>query len=557
SRFAVGDWYMPGMHLVTINQAPTRTTSYVPDILHVQYMTRTNRPTMNVGQPVAIGDALYAPIGAGVLVDDIGAQSALGCFIVPGQPALVQAVGGGLTLLGTYQYCAVEVLTYRSGRTWRSPPSIPQTVVMTGTNASVQWTVRCPVLDGIFVKRTIELYRTANNGSLFRCVNAFTAVTDSALLITDSLADTAIVNGKLLYTHGEVATGITPRPAHVAWFGDRLWIASADFRRRLHFSKKVGGESMPEMNDIFVVELPDDASDITQIQAMDDRLAVFTESAIYIVTGDGPDNTGAGAFPTYVKISSEVGCIVGGKSVSTGDAVYFTSLRGIQRVWKNDQIDYVGEGVDVCFNQPQVQTPVTVLDAAFVEHLNEIRFVTANFVLVYDREFGIWYRDVGGLVTGGTLVAGCYDGDQFVLQRSNETVYYEGSSSQVTDNGTAFTPIIRSAWIRPGVLDQRMRLYMARIIMTRTAGGANATPTLRIYYDNDDTLFESFSPSAVIPGATVLVRGSAQPRRHRCSTFSLEARLPTSDTTVRLDAWAAEIGMKRGAFKNSAAERWV
>lgn len=538
--------------------------SYGIDAWTSTTLTSSNMNALNIGKPTQIPGAAVFPGGATRASNGQPPRitlmrpslSPIGTAAAPRQLSLVASSGGSLTSSMVYKYIAHLELTDSDGNVWRSPPSQAAEVTMGASDTRVtvtftNWTVETDA--GTY---RLVISRTAANGSKYRRIASYDInfLTTSQVHIDDA-ADTAIVSGDILYTTGELPTAITPPASHVAAFGDRLWLVNRDFPTELLFSKNIRPGVQPEFADDFVIDLDDDKGDITGLGVMDDKLVVFKRNAIYIVQGEGPGNNGAGQPHVVTRVDGELGALLGSPIVSTGAEVYFVADRGIFSIDRAINVSFVGAGVDQYLRQPLVQTQETVTDGVFVSEADEVRFTTTNYILVLDRGMKTWSRWTGlagmtrALVIGGRMV---------LFKASDGTVWREGDHTQLTDQGTAFTGIIRSAWIRPAGPEGRIRLYAARALGTRTSGGGNISPGMSIYYDNDDSIVETFAPASPIAGATLVTLAEAAPRRQQCTAFSLALTLPSGDVTFRLDQWAAVIGVKPGGHKRPAGtSRWV
>jgi hypothetical protein len=566
---STGVYELPLVRASRISLSPAGTagtvqeTRYSADVFTVTILSAANKVSQNIGSPRTIGSAALIPIGALFEVSEGVVISAHGLNVAPPAPVVTPSVGAGaLTLLATYQWLVIYVARNDAGEEWRSPPSIPTTVTLTGgqNTASVAFN-GCVELENAFRQVTAEVYRTKANGSIFQKV---ASVTGTPAIFATSVSDIysdASMNAGADFAYAQPGTAtqpttLTPPMSHVETFAQRLWGINRDYRQQLWFTKKFAQNRSPEFVGAFQISMIDEEGDMTNIAQLDDKLIVFKKSAIYFVQGDGPDEAGSGSYPTATRVDSDVGSIVGSPVVSTGQEVYFVSTRGIYMVDRSLQVKFIGQPVDQYLNQPLVQARETVIGAVFSSATNEVRFQTTNYRLVYDRLRGLWYRDTGAGMQN--VVSTCMVGSKQALFKSDGTMWVEGDETVKQDAGVSFVPSIRSAWIRPAGTDGRLRLYMARVIMTRTAGGASVTPSMSIFYDNDDSIVETFTPAA-IGGATLVSRGSVQPRRHRCSAFSLLLTLPGNDVSLRLDAWGAEVGMRSGAFRNNSgtAERWT
>lgn len=529
---------------------------YSVDVFKQKLLTSADIGTTNTGPGVIASSVPLVPCRALTVADD---ELFLhhGLFAPPTIPVLTPAVGGALTLLGEYQYCSVLVVTYRNGLEWRSPPSVPARVVLTGAQQQVSvgagsWPIE-GVLAGSARPIRTEIYRTMAGGSKFRRITLTAGV--------DGTADANIVKGEPLYTHGEAPTAITPRPSHVFTHDDRLWLINADYRTEVGYSKNLRPGRMPEFTNEGVVDQDDEFGDHTGGCSLGEgRAVLFKRNALYFVTGKGLGDDAGGEQYNVDRIDGDAGSMPGSPIVVAGNEAYFVSERGIYRVNLQAQVEFIGAPVDQYLNQPLVQTRETVYDGCFVSSANEVRFVTTNYILVFNRTFNTWTRwNLAGMRR--CLVV---DGRMVLFKGSDGTMWREGDHTQLTDQGVAFPGEIRSAWIRIGAdgtmkttpAQHGIRLYRGRAIMTRTAGGANATLIGKIYTDNSDASPEVFT-SAAIPGATLTPTGEMHPLKQKCTSFSFGLTLPSGDVTVRLEGWSAVVGIRpAGELRLAAGNKW-
>jgi len=540
---------------------------YSIDVFAQQVLASSDIATrVNKGPPVQYKQTSFVAGNSASFVDE-GTIVPIGTSRPPGAPyTITQGAAGALTLLATYQYLWLMECVDSDGNVWRSPPSIPKSVTMTGANNqnTVQFTA-APDFQ-LSNNARVKLYRTSANGSVFRLVYmqslaGFSAVAFSAV---DTQSDGAIAASEILYTTGEVSTAITPRASHLMTAKDRLWLVNADFRTELWYSKNLRPGRQPEFTNQHLIDIDDNYGDITGLSTIDDSLVVFKRNAIYFVTGDGFDDGGGGTNVTAILASGDIGSIPGSPIVQAGDAIYFVSDRGIYSVSASGTVSFVGRDVDRYINQPQVQTPERIWDGVWVPSKNEVRFVTDNYILVYSKKFATE-------ASLGVAAAGAYwcrwkfangrralvINNQMVVIKSDGTVWREGSSSQLTDQGAAIAGVIRSAWISPAGIGGWLRLRKVRAWGLRTSGGGNVTPSITVYFDNNDATTETFTAPAAIAGTTTPIVAQAEPRQRRCTSFSTQFNFPSGDNTFRLDQWEASVAVKPGPPKQvGGSERW-
>lgn len=527
------------------------------------YMNTSNAATLNVGEGVATGSTAYLPdglllqSGCGDIVCGHGAST------IPIIGSLTAAAGGGLTASSSYQYLATVDMWDDAGNRWVGPPSTSQIVALAAGQTKVTVVVWCGEFENRIRKRTVKIWRTQSNGSQFRLLYSATDVCPNNVQVTfaDTIADTAMVTSELL--PADLTADLTPAFSHVALFGNRMWGTDRDFPQNLYFSKPLEQGRAPEFPAEFVVNIEDVTGDPTLLLPMDDKLVSWKRNAIYVVTGDGPDNTGAGQFPTVTRIESDVGSITP-HGVSTGGEVFWCSQRGLHRMNRSLEIDWF-EQLDRFFNQPQIQDPETVIGAVFNAQDSEVRFLTGNYRFVFDRESQVWIRDTGALASsvitralaGAAVQSGFSDPVQMLFRSNGEA--WNDRPDALTPNGlidiaTPYVGTIRSPWI--GAVEGWMRFYRGRVVGWRTLDvGAVLRPTMTVYFDNDDTISET-STGTINAGAPLLLRGEMRTRRQKCSRFSIGVSLVT-DASLRLEGFAAVVAPKQGSQPLPQNDRWA
>jgi hypothetical protein len=186
---------------------------------------------------------------------------------------------------------------------------------------------------------------------------------------------------------------------------------------------------------------------------MDDKLIIFKKDAIYYLTGNGPDNTGANSdFTTPVYISSVVGCSNRSSIVLTPNGLMFQSDKGIWLLGRDLSTNYVGAPVEA-FNQYSVQSAINV------PATNQVRFTLSNGVtLMWDYYYGQWGTFVGIPGVSSTIYQGLH-----TFLNSLGQIYQENPGSYV--DGT--TPVLMSfstAWIQLMGLQGYQRAYFMYLI---------------------------------------------------------------------------------------------
>lgn len=266
-----------------------------------------------------------------MFVDARGAVEA-GFIQSPQQPVSVAILGGGgLTENSVYQYTAYFESTDANGLIERSAPATP--VVM---SLGVGFTRTRVQFNSIELSKKVvrlRVFRTLANGTQFfqlvtldvtPCVHA-----NGVFTIEDNVADGIVGSNAPLYTQlgSEFENSQFPACRFSMVGGGRLWVGGGFKSNVVQASKAFRPRLSVEMvdDDAFRVFLPGECTGMAYL----DNVVLFTVEGIYLVTGDGPDVAGVGAFSPPTRLPFDVGCI-NWRSVRTTDiGVFFESARGL------------------------------------------------------------------------------------------------------------------------------------------------------------------------------------------------------------------------------------
>lgn len=349
-------------------------------------------------------------------------------FVWPDNVEVTGSGAGGTMLADTYYYVAVYEWEDNQGNVYRSAPSIPVSVVTTGTTSSV--TVNVPYLRLTYKipnAAKIVIYRWSLLQQVFYRVTSLTAVqlnstTSDSLAYVDTTPSTSITGNDILYTTGGVLEDVNaPATNIITLFDTRLWLVDAEDRNLLWFSKQVIENTPVEMSDLLTFYIaPTTASQgstgpIAALAPMDDKLIIFKENAIYYINGTGPDNTGANNnYSQPIFITSAVGCSVQQSIVFTPQGLMFQSNKGIWLLGRDLQTSYIGAPVEA-FNSSVVQSAVNVAET------NQIRFtLDTGQTLMFDYYYSQW-----GSFAGVPAISSCVYQNLHTFINSHGQVYQE------------------------------------------------------------------------------------------------------------------------------------
>lgn len=322
-----------------------------------------------------------------------------GFFMYPDSVEATTSTTGGFLTAQPYFYQATYEWADNQGNLYRSAPSIPITVTTTGTTSSV--TVNVPTYRLTYKTANpvkLVLYRWSQAQQTYYQVTSISLptlndTTVDSIAIVDTLVDSTILGNNILYTNGGTLENIgEPAVDAVALFKSRLMFIFSEDKNLLGFTKQVIENVPVEWNDDFTIYVsPTTSAQINTgpmkaLGAMDDKLVIFKENAIYYITGTGPDNTGANNdFSEPQFINSTVGCQNQASIVFQPAGLMFQSDKGIWLLGRDLSTQYIGAPVE------RYTTGALVTSALNIPGTNQVRFtLDSGVVLMYDYYYGQW-----------------------------------------------------------------------------------------------------------------------------------------------------------------------
>lgn len=411
-----------------------------------------------------------------------------GFFLYPDSVEATTSTTGGSIGDGTYNYVATYEWSDNQGNIFRSAPSISIVRTTSGGGTSTN-TINVPTLKltyKLFNPIKLVVYRSSTAQPVFHQITSTSAPTlndpfSSSIAITDTFADATIAGNNILYTTGGVVENIAaPATATMCLYKSRLIVLDAEDRNLLWYSKQVI-ESVPvEMSDLFTIYVApttssqNDTGPITALSAMDDKLIIFKKDAIYYITGNGPDNTGANNdFSDPIFITSTVGCANQQSIVFIPNGLMFQSDKGIWLLGRDLSTSYIGSPVEQ-YNSSEV------LSVLAVPATNQVRFtLDNNLILMYDYFYNQWGSFTGIPSIASTLFEGMH-----TFINSFGQVFQELPNTYL-DGGSPVLISFQTGWFNLSGLQGYQRAYEFFLL------GTFASPhklSLQIAYD--------YSPSA-------------------------------------------------------------
>jgi hypothetical protein len=181
---------------------------------------------------------------------------------------------------------------------------------------------------------------------------------------------------------------------------------------------------------------------------MDDKLIMFKKNAIYYLTGDGPDNTGANSdYGDPVFVTSVVGCTNQASIVLTPNGLMFQSDKGIWLLGRDLSTQYIGAPAEA-YNSS------TVLSAINIPATNQVRFtLDSGVTLMWDHYYGQWGTFAGVPAVSSTVYQGLH-----TYLNSNGLVFQETPGAFLDDTSPVLIKV-KTAWIQLSGLQGYQRAW--------------------------------------------------------------------------------------------------
>lgn len=325
------------------------------------------------------------------------------------QGVTYSANGGGLTytplVQNQYQWLVVYEWTDNAGNVQRSKPSIPFTATTSQTNYGV-------ILKGPMLRLTekiqsrspviVSIYRTQDNLPIFYKVTNDNAPiindpTQDFWVFVDLLSDAQIATDENLYTGSQLPNNAPPPCSLISLYQQRLMINNTEDPGTLWFSQNKFDQTQYntlalDWNTDFVEGIDSRLGNkITAIGLLDNTLAIFKPSSIFILSGDGPNSFDtAGQFSDAALLVSDVGCTNQNslcfitQTPKLPGGLMFKSAKGIYLLGRDETCYYIGAQVEKYNN-------LTITSANLLTTSNQVVFTTVEGTcLVYNYFFDAW-----------------------------------------------------------------------------------------------------------------------------------------------------------------------
>jgi hypothetical protein len=411
-------------------------------------------------------------------------------------------------------------------------------ITWTGSDTEINVYIYPPTTrrDTSIVSIGYSVYVSEANGSILYRLDDQPAVldmTDNITQVRITGSDIETVNASP-YTVGGVLNNIAPFSCeHLVVNDGRVFYSSTLEPYRVYYSKYSDLPEMPGFNEGLYLETPDFA-DVTGLAVLDDKLVIFTQENVFLVSGEGPGNTGLGAYSEVRQVSTDTGCKDARSIVRIPHGIMFQSDKGIYLLNRGESVSYIGSMVESYNSQ-------TITAATLIADTNEVRFLTdSGRSLVFDYEFGVWSTyDYNG------LDAVILDETYHYLRTDGIEVYKEDSTLR-TDDGSEVVLTMETPWIT--AQGANSRLNVGRVMLMGEFPDDHII-TIRVYYDFNDT--ESYNDTITFSAAEQQFRHLLHIRKCKAVKFQFEDNpadgTPSAD--YKVNGLALEVSSYGGMFK--------
>jgi hypothetical protein len=502
--------------------------------------------------PQEAAGTFFLPGGAMMQVIN-GIQDLSFHALFPEPPTLTTTVGGAMTPSATYSYVSVYGFITADGRIVRSSPSTPTSVTLGAGDSAVQVTTSClRIKTGLadqagYRSVFIEVYRAgpaaAGATGYNRTATMFSSFVQDAEPVTDVMSDANAATGEILYTTGNVLSNLPPPPGNLLSLNaNRCGVVNSQDTEEFWFSGEYKDGLGIKFNPLLKMRVSGDGyGGITAVTAMDGRWILFKSQAIYVISGDGPNDLGQGSFNPPQAASLSIGTVIPASVVSTPDGIMFQSAAGIYLLTRGLAVQYLGAPIE------KYTMAENVVGASLIYGSTQVRFVTASGrCLVWDYYHQRWYTFQLRVTRSGvaSTVVGCANlTSGWCYAMANGDIWQEtpGVYSDVNVTTTAIVPSVGFPQVNVGGLAGFQRCYGVLL-----EGEYVGDHTLQVSASLDlGTVTEPTRSLAVTTGPYLYEVLFAN---QKCSAIqvNLTCALAAGSGAFRLSGASLVVGLKRG-----------
>lgn len=428
----------------------------------------------------AESESLFIP--GSVVTSYDGVQVSEAGFYLSPENVSVSAPFAGTGGAGTYGYAVTYSFEDAQGLFWESAPFFGS---FTLTN-NHQVTLTIPTLRVTSKPATVQIqvYRTVANGTVYykQTDSASPLYNDPQVdtvtyNVNPPATDTAILSNPLIYTTGGVLENDqAPSCGSITVYRNRFVYAGLEKKQEIAYSKTVSATEPPNWNAAYTISVQAGGEQVTATATLDEKLIIFKPSALSVIAGDGPFDTGLSSdFQSPVAIATDVGSANPLSVVLFPNGLLFQSAKGLYLLDRGMNVSYKGAPVEA-------YNGLAVTGAVLLDDVNEVRFSTTSTTLCYNYFFDQWatHSNIGSVASSVLL-------NRFYIVKTNGQVWRE--TSGYSDAGSYITSTITTGWLA-GQLQGFQRIYRFLLLGSLEA---KAEMTVAVGYDYRADYSETFA----------------------------------------------------------------
>ncbi len=363
----------------------------------------------------------------------------------------------------------------------------------------------------------------------------------SGALSGDVFVDATLTTKEQSPENASTLPRLAPPGASILAASDtRLFLAGIPGEpNRVWYSLLRGENEIVAFHGALSFALPTTTGAITALAFLAETLVVFTATAIYIMPGEGFDNTGGGSnYGPPRLVPSDVGALSHDTVAPTPGGLVFFSRKGWYRLTLGWTVEYIGAKVED-YNSD------TWVAAQVVESQHQVRFLSSSRMLVLDYLVDQWSE--WSQASGKDLA---------VWRTSPMLLDTAVKKEQSTYTAVDYSMDIETGWIKLAGLQGMVRVRRVGVLGKYKAAHKQR---IRLSFDYATTATDDASMTftgLTVGGPTQLRQG---PSRQRVEAIKVRITITATDGTVpafdavTLTGLALEYAVKRGLYQRLPA----
>jgi hypothetical protein len=432
---------------------------------------------------------------------------------------------------GIYTYKVIYEITDNAGVIYQSAASVSQRICTTAWDwaidlnqlsvsswkSSVYLNVPYYKLSEKIVSVKTKIYRTIANGT----ADVYYLVNPENLTLTpntldggasgyfiDTLNDINASENEILYSSGGILENdVMPCLKDVCLYKNRVVGIDAE-NDWIVYSKNLFQGSQISIPSEFTIQIA--GNGLQCVSPMDDKLIVFKSTQMYLIYGDGADDTGNGSFSEPQLISDIIGCSNPKSIVITSDGLMFMSNKGYYLLDKSLNLTYIGAGVEK-YNL----NDITSSNCEFSK--NQVIFTSSNGpALVFDLYFKQWsvytnYNAIDAVSWLNTMVIGLPTGE---LKQESAGIF--------SDDGFPIKLKIITGWLNLASIQGFQNIYKSLLLgCWKSQHNLLITPAYNFIETFDISNQKIWTPSSQIVAKTIAYQTDIRLSKHSCESIKI------------------------------------